>query len=1176
MSAGFKAIDFSCISSYKDKNIIPLILVNNKSFYRINNWKDCLKIFYFNFYQDDTTKLSISQLITTHTELFSQNDNTFYESAKFAPNTYLKLDTSYNDLLTFNLLYNSIRDTNRVSLFVYCTTDKKESIDEDIEKDIVSSMEDLTKTERIREKTTRNVIARINSQVYSLSEKLFAKIERMFDRSKFLGDMYLDDTEEALLNDYTKNELIKINRMNGNYTPKYREAFCTGICRIAQKEYKQKTLWPVFDSFSGCELTNSNRTDIYEIVKDTLAKHEKQYVEGNMVDSFALQSLVTDYCCSQFFDYLFDFWKIDLKRDIDALSERFDDLIEELQQNNKHPNIMLHTTLALQCYPQAFKIKTRNLIKTINNCFESNEQNNAVTNNRLKRLLYQWAKDPAGKLQKEYEYFNTGKHSRSEKSIKAPVLSKDKNNGGFFIMLPSEHLENYTSGDIAYWTIVSDNYKEVFEIKRLLYGSSGIYTDESAMQVPVDIIFKKMTFILSINDKRRRTFSIAASSFRFFDANNESIDYTKVIVNKGRYDLATLGKLSFSGTARPIDNPYQISNNVYEQHAVFKNDDIIVLDDGYTFKVGSKLSSGFVYGTKVSDAYAQNDDSSYDIYSSLPKIIISESSVSVEGATIIVNDLSSDTVSKVFKLEESNYKHIKYDEKQTNITGCMISLEAFISKRGLYQIIIKSIQSHHSTEKQFSLCYMPGFNYRFVPTSEHNIVPYLFSPKGNDDVSSSERRIEIEANCGISLKKVETWNVSDSQLTYSFDESDRDNPYIENEKLKLPFVLNEKEISIFFKIPAFYWKYKKEDRWHFERPASVGIKAIPDYLYIKGPASLGISTSTKLFVQEEAYRDDVDTNTLFAKKQSDQNDDCYSINIGSLRNWLNKERETRTIYFEFYKENGENGIVPITYQFFDVICKSTVLSWSISGDFNNGILKGNFVISRDGDYVVDILFNNKIVAEDISLDKGKFEESLPLQTGTYTVRVYEVDSDESGFSASERTSIGDFSSLLIDVNAIPVNQAFKIITATNLSPDIDGFQLRNNKALFFNIKEKIKYSDIEDNICDKWTDDTVTYTKCCCYKGTLWLYNAYTKNKSYLCEALVIFAHNENPNKVIIWQHDLNDDEYYSLIYNKLSRLITTNDSQTNTCNNTEIGQAISIDDDRYEFQIEFVEEQFK
>ena len=91
------------------------------------------------------------------------------------------------------------------------------------------------------------------------------------------------------------------------------------------------------------------------VIKEIMNQNGKLYDESaSYMHNICMHAFVCDRCADQFFDYMFDFWRIDLFRNIEnCLSDEgvnlFDILIEEI--TNGVQDIMLHTSLALKMNP---------------------------------------------------------------------------------------------------------------------------------------------------------------------------------------------------------------------------------------------------------------------------------------------------------------------------------------------------------------------------------------------------------------------------------------------------------------------------------------------------------------------------------------------------------------------------------------------------------------------------------------------------------------------------------------------------------------------------------------------------------------------------------------------------------------------------------------------------------
>lgn len=144
---------------------------------------------------------------------------------------------------------------------------------------------------------------------------------------------------------------------SSSFSPEREKVFAFGIVRYAMKYYYRGIFWPhIFDEY-GVKLSPNKQTEINDCFRLIMLKTGKTYDDTlkQKVDNISMHCFVTDKCATQFFDYLFDFWRLDLHRDIENIygdfgKGNFKLLLDELKSNNVRSisDIMKHTSKAIE------------------------------------------------------------------------------------------------------------------------------------------------------------------------------------------------------------------------------------------------------------------------------------------------------------------------------------------------------------------------------------------------------------------------------------------------------------------------------------------------------------------------------------------------------------------------------------------------------------------------------------------------------------------------------------------------------------------------------------------------------------------------------------------------------------------------------------------------------------
>ena len=530
-----------------------------------------------------------------------------------------------------------------------------------------------------------------------------------------------------------------------------------------------------------------------------------------------------------------------------------------------------------------------------------------------------------------------------------------------------------TTEEHPFWEIEAEGMEPIIISPDLMMGSVFLYTEETETEIPAEMLFKRISITLYSERRRFVTFSIKADEVRFFNEDGKYIDHS-VSLSAGNLfcysAVEAIPQILYKDkqTLQIVDNMFV---GVYQA----EKGDIVLLHNNHAVQVGEKIYEGLNGESKVDGVNAINGDVTYSVYSKLPKILFKASKEKIGGVAIMISGID-----KPCRLTDYNYHEFKIDDSLDETYAYIIDLKDFIAKEGCYQIEINIPNS--LKQYVYNLCYIKDFAFKFLN------APYVFQDTGS---ICFDKEFNIEMNG-------DAWEQTDSinQLNLNFNPESVDfsQEYIEDWKIKLSYILASGTIQLKFDIPIFLWKYKKEAEWAINKPADIFLKNLPNKLYIKGPFSFNDKSKNKLFLDlKNAGSEDTD---MFAEPVKDEG--CSVFPFGNFKSWLNQEIVRRQIKLQL---DGKE------YPFVDVYCRSVVLSHNLTGDFESGKLYGDFDVFGDGEYTVAIKKDNKVIAEDIPLIGGKFELETDITFGVYSIGVYELFEDDSGFE-SFNVEIGSY------------------------------------------------------------------------------------------------------------------------------------------------------------------------
>lgn len=1182
-----KEIELASIKQFKDTNVIPVLLQFDDECFEIaynlkhidKAWSIFQKIFYYKLseinkeYFDTIYDIRLFKSEKSKGQiLFSKTDKTFKNeiaadkdtAIKFSNQGYIRVEKDgrkYNNLLIFKKILTDTKIKN-VKLFVTLT---ENLIDTNFKKEYNKLKQQISKKQnkKIRIKKGNLVVGHINGLILNDKEKLIKYVRSEYNKRILLGDIILDDKQDEVLKLYMKEQLNHFVNNPTSFRPDYSRLFALGLVRYAMKNYNKRhsgDFWPHFKTEYNVEIGGNHQKILHEKFELIMNRYGKIYDKdaANKIDNITMHCFVADNSAFQLFDYLFDFWRLDLGRNSENLnneegSHAFKSLIEAMQKGAQ--NVMTHTSLLLNFdkTKTSFKNRIKRILRLINDSFWNSITINE-TGNRINHLLNEWIKNPKYSFQKEKNYVS--KHSifeRGEILFHSPVLNILHEQNKLRIILPHQRLIECDENDYPEWKIkCSNNLIEIANVvPEFKHDKIGYYVDRKIIEIPFCSILYGFEFQLISNGNELKKYKINQSNIRLFDEKGKFIDYTNGIVPDGLVYSYSNDKeyptvLGDKFETIEVDGVYLSSMNLIKGQ-------VIILDDKSGIQVGQKINEGLTEHYPLDGVRLIDNDKEYPIYNSLPKLLFKSPYDQLSGVSLIING-------KQNKVVEKGYKEFKLaDELKSN--GYLIDLNEYIKTEGLYSIEI-SFPKMHKHNSFGLLAYIKNFSYRF------DNAPYIF--KDYATIIFDSRMNIVKKN------KEDDWKIGLTEESFRFNFGDKksendEKDFIDDCRLKLQYNLNDKLYYVYFDIPALYWKYSENDEWNTQKPACVLLKDLSkniNRLYVKGPFNF---SNSKLITT-----DDVDIAEEENEIEYQGNKRPY-FDVSKIYNWFKSDRSVtyREIFITI--ENQQ-------HKFFDVMCKSDLRGVSLIGDFENNILKGEIDIIGNEEYTISIYRDNEIICEDEQIIDGHFQIETEIETGNYQIYVYEIEeSDDDGFD--------------VEVDSILLNKQPIVKKLININ-DLEGKYILlkgyrdhqkkyhphkfSNKYILRKLR-KITYNDVVEsmdndpgNIYGIWNGNIDVKNeeqmkRFVYYKSKLFTCN-YNGDLIYLLEAIIIFTDYMNTESILVLTKDENDVEYCSLYIDKQKEKIIS-PSQRKNMKKYMQRQSECFYDDRNHYLIDIEEE---
>ena len=1118
----------------KNKKYRPAFVVIGKKIYTADTWNDLFKMTLFSFcYKKGNMEkiledVNIRQVKYNDHVLITDRVEESASYTKFSPDLYVRVfNTDQNNYAMLNKIKRYI---NQSDFPVYISRYDSDSDLDGYEDELQKTIENLKESNKYKNGSSRYLIAHINGKVLSRKEKFYRRIEKEFDSKTLIGDIDILEDED-LLKEYM---LSAINRIAFDNIPQieHEKVFAYGMVRMALKHYASKTFWPFVKEEYGVSVPGNYQNRINDKYRKIMNKYGKLYDEEttNFIQNICMHAFVCNKCAEQFFDYMFEFWRIDLSRNIensvdDDGNDLFDILIEEIGESVQ--DIMIHTTMALKMNPIGSKIRFRNILRMIDNSYW-NDADYSDSSNRMTMLFNEWKKNPNGLFAKEIKRSATSRHGgKGEKLLSRPTITFDPKTSSFSLVLPKQILKNCTEEEHPIWYVSVAGETVSFE-PTLLRGKAFLFTEECSLLFKKNQLFEETEIVLKSERMNYYRRTIKAESVRFFNSRNRNTDISNDYISKDiAYLFVQKGK-----EVTYINGSFSMINSDPDEFDMCfvepSEGDILMLPDGHALSIGRPLVEGIIGNSRVGGTRAIFDEQAYQITADRERLFFKTTKNRFHGTMLRI--YQNGNLKQSVKISENKYLEFKLDDSINEIYGYIIDLHDYISGNGIFRI---DIDIPGSSVRSYPVCYIKGFNYQFVA------APYVFKESGR---ILFPPHLEPVTN--------EEWEINSQfkALEFSIDESSKDgNDWVSERKLIVPFKIAEEEVNIEFDLPVLYWKYKASDEWLIQQPEDTTIKALPDNIYIAG--DLDLSSVNLYFANAEDLGD-----TQIGINHDIKND-LYYFRAVDIVSHLNRDRTYRELHI---------SINDMDRKFFSIACKSVVRSQNISGDFVNGKIYGYFDIFGNSDYMVTVKRGDDIIEEDVPVVDGRFEIECEVKEGTYEVYLYEIEDDDSGFG-SVSYELDHYDLNIVDVR----NFGGKTIEIQYIRDRKKRFASLPLRADYY-VKDlkKITYGDeIEEGDIYTWlydSSDNKEMSSFVYYSGDFGCFN---KSGYFvtITKAIVIFDNIQNANEVLI---NLEVDGYCDGLQYSPDRQILQPDIKKLSKN--EYRRIRMIDDDIYTIGIKF------
>lgn len=1105
---GLEIIKYSSYCRWSEKyHYKPVATVIRRKLYTVNSWNELFKILMFSYcFKKDNMSYVESDVDVSHSDLdgaviIRKNVEESGLYTKFSPDYYFKVFVHQH--LNCKLIKEVVKYTGKKDIEIYIAKyDSPDDIDS-IETERESLIGDLNSSRKLKVLSSKHLIAHINGKVLSQREKFYKYIEKEFDRKTLIGDIRISDEEEKYLKSYMMPAIQNVAFSSGHIA--HPKVFAFGLVRIALKHYSTKTFWPYLRDEYGVKITANHQRLINEKFKDIMVNAGKAYdtQSNNSIQNICMHAFICNKCTDQFFDYMFDFWRVDLDRSIENIQDDngnnlFDIMVEEI--GNRVQDVMIHTAMALKFNPGGCKNRLRRLLRMIDNSYW-HDASYSESKNRIIMLFEDWKKNPNSSYFKDLKKTaSSRRRGRGEKLLSKPTLyCNDKME--IKVVLPKQILRYCTDYEYPTWFVRVGNEEYSVE-PTLMQGKASLYTMETSVAIRQDQLFDEFEIVLKSEERQYNRRQIPSDDIRFFNSRNRGIDIfddyiskdvTHIMVRKGE-------QIQYLNGSFTDKNDYNSEFDVYFLEP--SEGDILILPNEHALSIGKPLVEGIINSHIVSGAYVIFNDEEYCITTKQDKLFFKALKNKLNGTSL---KISKHGEKQSFgRVVDNNYCEFKLDESLEDVYGYIIDLKDYLHEDGIYDV---EVNIPGVSIRLFRVCLLQGFSFQFEG------APYIFKEFG-----------KIVLPRGMSVVTNEDWMTDFDKviLEFALDENGKDfNKYVRDGKLHVPYRFKEGVEDIVLDIPVFYWKYDVQDTWSIQRPLDTMSKLLPNNIYVS--KGTGVS-SLRMFV---GGTNEWDGTEIFLNY--DKNEKVYYFRSLDLSAYLNRAHKYKNV---FILVDGKRE------RFFKVACRSDVRRKELTGDFETGRIMGYFDIFGNSEYMVTIKFGDEIIEEDVPLVDGRFQVDCDVHEGTYIIDLYELEDDGSGFGAVSYP-LGNYRLNVVDIRELGGRQLF-ITGIKDINQRFSDLYLKGN--YYITNLQPVSFNQIKNDYdIYTWRYESSDYKMLSLfyyYKGNLGFVNQ-AGTLTRIAKVLVIFDNPKNVNEVLI--NTIIDGEPNGLVYSPDQELLQPN-----------------------------------
>ena len=622
----------------------------------------------------------------------------------------------------------------------------------------------------------------------AVESKLFKRIRREFPKCTYIGDISISEEEYGIVIKYLTKYINTIDNRPYNVANIF---LATSLVQLGIKKY-DRAFWSHLESETGISKIDRNiQTKLGCVFYNTLVKYDKIHLEKNeIVNNILMHCFIATNYAEDFFDFLFAYYSHDLDRDLTQNTpEMMGHLIDAMKKADNHSlrtyKIKKHTADAVMMNEKGCKIRINNVLKYID-AYVFDDRLPEKSPNRVAKLFVNWAKESEKFALEKSNYASV--KMRSKKRFHSPYINFNLKTMSFRLALPVQtiHTEIVDSSPVLSWRITGKSFVEEFNVdcEESVIGYKT--ADVEFFDIKSECLFETIYIELLYNGETKKSFSIKSDSVRFFDLNDYNYIKYDEYIRSGNIFAVTLNDNKIESEKITAVNDIA-GLKVYQLE--LENGDIIKLPSGHPLSVGRPLEEGIVSDGFIKNAFVENADKKYSVYSKAPSLYFKMTDKDKKGTILIVNGIK-------FRFDESLTTVFNRTNGKTNY---ILDLKSFCNTDGIYNVSL-NIPSERKV-RNYEFAVINGLKINFKN------APYIYVKRGELELITKSKNEVIDF-------------------------------IINPEEDYIKYHISQMELLIV--IPVFKWKDWdcEGDVWRTESPEIIWYKEFPEKIYFKFPDNI--------------------------------------------------------------------------------------------------------------------------------------------------------------------------------------------------------------------------------------------------------------------------------------------------------------------------------------------------